>query len=78
MKFAVVGAAGMVGSRVVAEAVRRGHDVTAVFRRSVPPVPAGVRVVHGDATERERWASCCPEWTVRSWQRGRSPVRSPP
>lgn len=53
MKFAVVGAAGMVGSRVVAEAVRRGHDVTAVFRRSVPPVPAGVRVVRGDATDRE-------------------------
>ncbi|MCR3754146.1 NAD(P)-dependent oxidoreductase [Lentzea californiensis] len=42
MKIAVVGASGMVGSRVVAEAVRRGHDVTGVSRR------AG-----GDATDRE-------------------------
>ncbi|GAB2822265.1 NAD(P)-dependent oxidoreductase [Lentzea nigeriaca] len=32
MKIAVVGAAGMVGSRVVAEATGRGHDVTPVFR----------------------------------------------
>ncbi|MFC3891096.1 NAD(P)-dependent oxidoreductase [Lentzea rhizosphaerae] len=34
MKIAVVGAAGMVGSRVVAEAVNRGHDVTPVHRGS--------------------------------------------
>ncbi|MDX8036445.1 NAD(P)H-binding protein [Lentzea sp. BCCO 10_0856] len=53
MKIAVVGAAGMVGSRVVTEAVRRGHDVTAVFRGPVPLVPAGVRGVRGDATDRE-------------------------
>lgn len=32
MKIAVAGATGMVGSRVVAEAVRRGHHVTAVSR----------------------------------------------
>ncbi|MET9231214.1 NAD(P)H-binding protein [Lentzea sp. NPDC003310] len=32
MKIAVVGASGMVGSRVVAEALRRGHHVTAVSR----------------------------------------------
>lgn len=32
MKIAVVGASGMVGSRVVTEAVRRGHDVTGVSR----------------------------------------------
>ncbi|WP_086668749.1 NAD(P)-dependent oxidoreductase [Lentzea kentuckyensis] len=42
MKIAVVGAAGMVGSRVVTEAVRRGHDVTAVFRGSTPLVPSEV------------------------------------
>lgn len=53
MKIAVVGAAGVVGSRVVTEAVRRGHDVTAVFRGPVPPIPAGVRGVRGDATDRE-------------------------
>lgn len=32
MKIAVIGASGMVGSRVVAELVQRGHDVTAVTR----------------------------------------------
>ncbi|MGZ3143995.1 NAD(P)-dependent oxidoreductase [Lentzea chajnantorensis] len=52
MKIAVVGAAGMVGAEVVAEAARRGHDVTAVVRSTVPEVPDGVRVVRGDATDR--------------------------
>ncbi|MET9633811.1 NAD(P)H-binding protein [Lentzea sp. NPDC006480] len=52
MKLAVVGAAGMVGSRVVAEALLRGHDVTAVFRNQLPEIP-GVRAVRGDATDRE-------------------------
>jgi len=33
MKIAVIGATGMVGSRVTAEAVARGHRVTAVSRR---------------------------------------------
>ncbi|GAA3671184.1 NAD(P)-dependent oxidoreductase [Lentzea roselyniae] len=51
MKIAVVGAAGMVGSRVVTESLRRGHDVTAVFRS--PASVAGARVVQGDATDRE-------------------------
>jgi hypothetical protein len=32
MKITVIGATGMIGSRVVAEAVRRGHDVTAISR----------------------------------------------
>lgn len=32
MKIAVIGASGMVGSRVVAELTRRGHDVTAITR----------------------------------------------
>ena len=53
MKIAVVGASGMVGSRVVTEAVRRGHDVTAVFRGEVPAIADGVRAVRGDATDRE-------------------------
>ncbi|MDX3660987.1 NAD(P)H-binding protein [Streptomyces sp. ID05-26A] len=41
MKIAVVGASGMVGSRVVTEAERRGHHVTGVSRRT-----------GGDATDR--------------------------
>ncbi|ANZ39296.1 NADH-flavin reductase [Lentzea guizhouensis] len=52
MKIAVVGAAGMVGAEVVAEAVRRGHDVTAVVRTASLEVP-GVRIARGDATDRE-------------------------
>jgi len=32
MKIAIYGATGMIGSRVLAEALRRGHDVTAVVR----------------------------------------------
>lgn len=43
----------MVGSRVVTEALRRGHDVTAVFRSRLPVVPEGVRAVRGDATDRD-------------------------
>jgi len=41
MKIAVYGATGMVGSQLVAEALRRGHDVTAISRsgREVPGSP---------------------------------------
>lgn len=48
----VYGAGGTAGSRIVAEAVDRGHRVTAAVRRpeSVTWLPAGVNVVTGDAT----------------------------
>ncbi|TDB81419.1 NAD(P)-dependent oxidoreductase [Micromonospora sp. KC721] len=48
----VYGAGGTAGSRIVAEAVARGHRVTAAVRRpeSVTWLPAGVHVVTGDAT----------------------------
>ncbi|MEV4753957.1 NAD(P)H-binding protein [Micromonospora sp. NPDC049559] len=54
MRIVVVGAAGMVGSRVVHEAATRGHDVAAVLRRRRPaaPPPPGVTYVEGDATDR--------------------------
>ena len=32
MKIVLFGATGMIGSRVLAEALRRGHEVTAVVR----------------------------------------------
>ncbi|HEY3002705.1 MAG TPA: NAD(P)H-binding protein [Kribbellaceae bacterium] len=48
MKIAVYGASGMVGSRVAAEAVRRGHEVTGVTR-SGGALPDGVSAVTGDA-----------------------------
>ncbi|MFJ8307574.1 MULTISPECIES: NAD(P)-dependent oxidoreductase [unclassified Streptomyces] len=52
MKIAVVGAAGMVGSRVVDEAARRGHDLIAVFRTvRTAALPPGVTAVQGDADD---------------------------
>lgn len=48
MKIAVYGATGMIGSRVVAEALARGHEVTGITR-SGGPLPAGVHAVRGDA-----------------------------
>jgi putative NADH-flavin reductase len=48
MKITIVGATGMAGSRVVAEATRRGHDVTAVSR--------GGTDVRADAQDRDRMA----------------------
>jgi putative NADH-flavin reductase len=48
MKIAVYGASGMVGSRIVAEAVSRGHEVTGVTR-SGGELPADVRAVQANA-----------------------------
>ena len=42
MKITVIGATGMIGSRVVAEAARRGHEVTAVSRSGDSLVRAGL------------------------------------
>ncbi|KUH38760.1 MULTISPECIES: NAD(P)-dependent oxidoreductase [Streptomyces] len=50
MKIALFGATGMVGSRIAAEAVRRGHDVVAVSRSGASPVAGpGVTAVAADA-----------------------------
>lgn len=48
MKIAVYGATGMIGSRVAAEAVTRGHEVTGITR-SGGELPAGVHAVTGNA-----------------------------
>ncbi|GLY40058.1 hypothetical protein Amsp01_060810 [Amycolatopsis sp. NBRC 101858] len=48
MKIAVVGAAGMVGSRVLTEAAGRGHDLLAIVRGRRPGV-ADVPVVVADS-----------------------------
>ncbi|BCT74876.1 putative epimerase/dehydratase [Sinomonas cyclohexanicum] len=42
MKIAVYGATGMVGSQIVAEAARRGHEVTAISRKGAPVEGAAV------------------------------------
>lgn len=48
MRIAIYGATGMIGSRVAAEAVARGHQVTGITR-SGGATPAGVPAVQGDA-----------------------------
>jgi uncharacterized protein len=54
MKITVVGATGMVGSRVAVEAARRGHTVTAVSRGGQPgALPHGVAAVAADADDRD-------------------------
>ncbi|MGW3291720.1 NAD(P)-dependent oxidoreductase [Streptomyces sp. NPDC001002] len=54
-RIVVFGAAGKAGSRVVAEAVARGHEVTAVARdlSRIAQAPSGVRLVSGDVTDPE-------------------------
>ncbi|THA70623.1 NAD-dependent epimerase/dehydratase family protein [Streptomyces sp. A0958] len=52
MRIAVIGAAGMAGSRVVTEAASRGHALLAVYRRSRPDaLPPGVTATEGDADD---------------------------
>ncbi len=50
MKLALFGASGMIGSRLLREAVRRGHAVTAVVRdpRRFPAPTGRVIVIKGD------------------------------
>ena len=56
MKIVIVGAAGMVGSRVLTEAAGRGHDVLAIVRTRRPDAP-DVPVVEADAGDPERMAT---------------------
>jgi uncharacterized protein YbjT (DUF2867 family) len=49
-RIVVFGAAGKAGSRVVAEAHARGHEVTVAARDLSGSLPGGARAVSGDAT----------------------------
>ena len=51
MRIVVFGAGGNVGRRIVAEAINRGHEVTAVLRNPAraTELPAGVATCIGDA-----------------------------
>ncbi|MGD0474474.1 MAG: NAD(P)-dependent oxidoreductase [Candidatus Velthaea sp.] len=52
MKIALFGASGMIGSRILSEALRRGHEVVAIVRQpQAVNAAAGVRSVAGDATD---------------------------
>lgn len=54
MRISLIGATGSVGSRVLAEALSRGHQVTAVVRDPAKlPARPGLTVVKGDALDRE-------------------------
>jgi putative NADH-flavin reductase len=50
MKIAIYGASGMIGSRIAAEAVSRGHEVIGITR-SGGQQPAGVQAVVGSAND---------------------------
>jgi putative NADH-flavin reductase len=52
MKIVLYGASGMIGSRILAEALRRGHEVAGVTRdpERIPATP-GVTARKGDATD---------------------------
>lgn len=52
MRTAIYGATGMIGSRVAAEALARGHEVIGISR-SGGDLPAGTRDVRGDAGDGE-------------------------
>ncbi|MFC3573577.1 NAD(P)-dependent oxidoreductase [Streptomyces yaanensis] len=56
MRIVLFGATGMVGSRIAAEAARRGHQVTAVSRSGRSPVPA-VTAAAADASDPAEVAS---------------------
>lgn len=49
MKITVLGASGSAGSRIVTEALSRGHDVTAVARNASNDIPAEATFRIGDA-----------------------------
>jgi putative NADH-flavin reductase len=51
MRIAVLGGTGMIGSRIVAEAARRGHQVSAISRSGGDPQLDGVTAVQADATD---------------------------
>lgn len=56
MRIVLFGATGMVGRRIAAEAVRRGHRVTTVSRSGESPVP-GVTAAAADASDPVRVAA---------------------
>jgi uncharacterized protein len=57
MKVALIGATGFVGSKILAEALRRGHKVTAIERRSRRLVPhPNLSVISADVLQRDELA----------------------
>ena len=63
MKIAVYGATGNIGQRIVAEAARRGHEVSALSRTE-GATPSGIDWQHGDAADVEAVAKVAVEHDV--------------
>jgi putative NADH-flavin reductase len=61
MKIALYGATGVLGSRIAAEAVSRGHVVTALSRTKGAVVPEGARARTGDAGDADDVARIAAE-----------------
>jgi putative NADH-flavin reductase len=58
MKVAVIGATGMAGSRITAELVHRGHEVTGIVRHPHKAQQrAGVKLVEGDVKDEKALAT---------------------
>ena len=58
MNVLIVGAAGKTGAALVGQALAAGHQVTAFVRKAADyQAPAGVRVVEGEAADREAMAT---------------------
>lgn len=64
MRIAVYGGGGMVGSRIVAEALFRDHQVSVITRRGLPDVPPGVVSRTGDAADADDVAKVSSEHDV--------------
>src|SRR3546814_20253973 len=66
MKIAVIGATGMAGSRIAAEAMRRGHAVSGFSRSgdSGEAMPLGLALSTADATDPESMGRMAAEHDV--------------
>ena len=57
MKIALIGATGFVGSKILAEALRRGHHVTAIVRRTQRLAPhRNLKILQADVLRRDELA----------------------
>lgn len=57
MKIAIIGSTGFVGQQLVAEALQRGHQVTAIARSAAPAADANLTSVQVDVTDTEALAA---------------------
>jgi putative NADH-flavin reductase len=64
MWIAVYGGAGTIGSRIVAEAIDRDHQVTVITRTGTADLPAGARARKGDAADADDVAKVASEHDV--------------